>query len=124
MVSLRGASSKFRLTASGAKRTTNGKSASDRQKDDRAAKGAVALRGHSEKQLLALSRYPEVDIPCDERSFATLVGSSSAAIFLHICLDRASNLATGLSVCQSSTSWLSTSRLADLMADSSSIQSS
>src|SRR5450631_1284470 len=66
----------LRLAACGAKRTTNGKSASDRQKDDRAAKGAVALRSHSKKQLLALSRYPEVDIPCDERSIATLVGSS------------------------------------------------
>src|SRR5258708_35370980 len=65
----------------GAKRTTNGKSPSDCEKDDRAAKGAVALRGHSERQLLAPSRYPEVDIPCDERSIATLVGSSSAAIF-------------------------------------------
>jgi hypothetical protein len=62
--------------------------------------------------------------PRHERSIATLVGSSVRSYFLHICLERASNLATGLSVCQSSTSWLSTSRLADLMADSSSIQSS
>ncbi len=65
----------------GAKRTTNGKSPSDCEKDDRAAKGAVALRGHSERQLLAPSRYPEADIPCDERSIAMLVSSSSAAIF-------------------------------------------
>src|ERR1700722_10828404 len=42
---------------------------------------------------------------------------------LRICLDRASGLATGLSICHSSTSWLSTSRLADLMADASSRQS-
>ena len=47
----------------------------------------------------------------------------SPAYFLHICLDLASNLATGLSICQSSTSWLSTSRPADLIADSSLIQS-
>ncbi len=65
----------------GAKRTTNGKSPSDCEKDDRAAKGAVALRGHSERQLLAPSRYPEADIPCDERSIATLVSSSSALFF-------------------------------------------
>src|SRR5258705_11162201 len=68
----------------GAKRTTNGKSPSDCEKDDRAAKGAVALRGHSERQLLAPSRYPEVDIPCDERSIATLVGSSPALFFAHL----------------------------------------
>jgi predicted NUDIX family NTP pyrophosphohydrolase len=35
--------------SAGAKRTTNGKSPSDREKDDRVAKGAVALRRHSKK---------------------------------------------------------------------------
>jgi hypothetical protein len=35
-----------------AKRTTNGKSPSGCEKDDRAAKGALALRGPSERQLL------------------------------------------------------------------------
>jgi hypothetical protein len=43
--------------------------------------------------------------------------------FLKICFDRASNLATGRSICHSSTSWLSTRRVADLMAELSSIQS-
>jgi acyl-CoA thioester hydrolase len=36
---------------------------------------------------------------------------------------HASSLATGLSICHTSTSWLPTSAAADLMADSSSIQS-
>jgi len=42
--------------------------------------GAIALRCHSERQLLASSRYPELDIPCDERGDAMLVSSPSAAI--------------------------------------------
>src|SRR6266403_1055555 len=106
-----------------AKRTTNGKSPSGCEKDDRAAKGAVAQRGHSERQPLAPSRYPEVD-PVRRAYHRHACGLVVRSYFLHNCLDRASNLATGLSVCQSSTSWLSTSRLADLMADSSLIQSS
>jgi hypothetical protein len=65
----------------------------------------------------------KADIPRDQRSIATLV-SRRAYLFLHVGLDNASSLATGLSICQSSTSWLSTSRPADLMADSSSMQSS
>src|ERR1700722_12438013 len=78
--------------------------------------GAWSLgEAHSRNERLWNGRlWPQVDIrsrfPC--------------GYFLHICLDRTSNLATGLSVCQSSTSWPSTSRLAYLMADSSSIQSS
>jgi hypothetical protein len=40
-----------------AKRTTNGKSPLDGEKDDRAAKGALALSGHSERQLLAESGH-------------------------------------------------------------------
>jgi hypothetical protein len=43
--------------------------------------------------------------------------------FLNIFFDAASNLTTGRSICQSSTSCLSTRRLADLMAASSSTQS-
>jgi hypothetical protein len=45
------------------------------------------------------------------------------AYFLHIFPDRTSNLATGRSICQSSTSWLTTSLSAQVIADSSSAQS-
>jgi hypothetical protein len=45
------------------------------------------------------------------------------AYFLRIVPDRQSNLATGRSICQSSTSRPSTSRSAELIAASSSMQS-
>src|SRR5260221_11249386 len=70
----------YGMTAVGAKRTTNGKSPSDCEKDDRAATGAVALRGHSERQLLAPRRSPDADTPCCVGSITMLARTWSAAI--------------------------------------------
>jgi hypothetical protein len=56
-------------------------------------------------------------------NLAVLFGPVPQLAFLNICFDAASNRTIGRSICQSSTSCLSTRRLADLMAASSSAQS-
>jgi hypothetical protein len=58
--------------------------------------------------------------PAQHRHTGELIARTYA---LNVCFDRAANLAIGRSICQSSTSWLSTRREADLMAESSSTQS-